>query len=285
MGFLDMFKSQECALCGGKASPLTRKKLRDGAYVCHECEKNASAFLDISKLTKEELDEHIEYMKKQDILYKKEFESAEKREVYGLYKIVFADSIGMFELSRDKAKNRPYKELFRYDTVEKYEPYYIEHTPSGPDDKVVYDRVGVNIYLYCNNPNISLDALSTGKGENAHPYVRELDMRVDNKVNSKDIRNIESKVENIIRGFDKAFGQDTFKSVFGGPFSQKEKRQIQTGAEIAKGLGKAVMGAFNKEGTKEGLEEAAGSAMDIMSGDRTKYKKLSDEAEKRAWEE
>ncbi len=285
MGFLDMFKSQECALCGGKASPLTRKKLRDGAYICQDCEKNASAFLDISKLTKEELDEHIEYMKKQDILYKKEFEKAEKREVFGVYKIAFADSIGMFELSRDKTKNRPYKELFRYDAVEKYEPYYIDHISSGPNDKVAYDRAGVYIYLYCNNPNISLDALSTGQGVNVHPYVRQLDMRVENRVDLKKIKTVESKIENIIRGFDKAFGQDTYKPIFGNALSQKEAKQIQAGADIVKGLGKAAKGAFKGEGIKEGLENAAESAMNIMSGDRIKSKKLADEAEKRAWEE
>lgn len=285
MGFLDMFKKQECSLCEGKAAPLTRKKLRDGAYVCKECEKNASAFLDISRLNKEELDEHIEYMKKQDILYKKEFEKAEKREAYGLYKLVFADSIGMLELVRDKAKNRPYKELFRYDYIQKYEPYYKKHNATSPDDKVVYENMGVMIYLYCNNPNISLDALSSGKGENAHPYVRELDMRVGNKVSKSNVDREERRIEQIIRELDKTFGLDTHTSLFGSRFSQKDKRQMQAGAEIAKGLGKAAKGMFNKEGAKEGLKEAAESAMDFASGDRTKYKKLADEAEKRAWEE
>ena len=284
MGFLDMFKKQECSLCSGKAAPLTRKKLKDGVYVCKECETNASAFLDISRLTKEELDEHIEYMKKQDVLYKKEFEKAEKRYAYGLYQLVFADSIGMLELVRDKAKNRPYKELFRYDYIQKYEPYYKQHSATSPDDKIVYDNMGVMIYLYCNNPNISLDAMSTAKGVDAHPYVRELDMRVANKVAKKSVASEERKIEQIIRELDKTFGLDTHTSLFGSRFSQKEKRQIQAGAEIVKGLGKAAKGMMNKEGAKEGLEEMAESAMDFMSGDRTKYKKLAEEAEKRAWE-
>ena len=283
MGFLDMFKKQECTLCKGKASPLTRKKLKDGVYVCKECEQKASAFLDISKLTKEELDEHIEYMEKQNILYEKEFVKAEKRESYGINKLIFADSIGMFELVTDKAKKRPYKELFRYDYVQKYEPYYKEHRATSPDDKIAYDYMGVKIYLYCNNPNISLDALSEAKGENAHPYVRELDIKVATKVSKSRVDGEESKIERIIREIDKTFGLDTYKAIFGSRFSQKEKRQMQAGAEIVKGLGKAAKGLVNKEGAKEGLEDVLESAMDIASGDRTKYKKLADEAEQRAW--
>ncbi len=285
MGFFDMFKKQECTLCGGKASPLSRKKLKDGNYVCKNCLENVSAFLDISVLTKEELEEHIEYMKKQDILYKNEFEKTEKREAYGLYKIIFADSIGMFELSRDAAKKKKYRELFRYDLIEKYEPYFTEHKTTDPDDKLVYKNAGVKIYLYCSNPIISKIPNLRDVDKDGHKYVRELDMRVSNGVKKGDVSRIERKVENVVREFDKTFGVDTVTTVFGGRFSQKDKRQMQAGAEIAKGLGKAAKGVFTGEGAKEGLDEALGSVMDIASGDRTKYKKLADEAEERAWKE
>lgn len=285
MGFLDMFKKQECTLCSGKASPISRKKLKDGVYVCKDCISNTSAFLDISVLTKDELDEHIEYMKKQDILYKSEFEKAEKRSVAGLYKLIFADSIGMFELARDKAKQRKYRELFRYDQIEKYEPYYTNRTSSGTDDKVLYDNVGVKIYLYCSNPIIAKSAHTTQMDDVGHKYVRELDVRVANSVTKSSFKTAENKIENIIRELDKTFGLDTNKTVFGSRFSQKEKRQMQAGAEIAKGLGKAAKGMFTGEGAKEGMEEVLGSAMDIASGDRTKYKKLADEAQERAWKD
>ena len=56
MGFLsNLFSKQTCAFCDKEVGALSRKKLHDGNYICKECEKNCSAFLDPSRFD-------IEYM-------------------------------------------------------------------------------------------------------------------------------------------------------------------------------------------------------------------------------
>ena len=74
MGFFsNLFSKQECSFCSNKVGALSRKKLHDGNYICKECEKNCSAFIDPARFDTEYIKYHMEYMKKQDVLYKKEF--------------------------------------------------------------------------------------------------------------------------------------------------------------------------------------------------------------------
>ena len=99
---MGLFSKEECCFCNKKVGMLSRKKLRDKKYICRDCEKNCSAFIDISKFDSEYAKQHFEYMKKQDILYKQAFEPLSKEEklrtFYQFSGIVFADSIAMFEV-------------------------------------------------------------------------------------------------------------------------------------------------------------------------------------------
>lgn len=75
---MGLFSKEECCFCGNKVGMLSRKKLADKNYICKDCEKNCSAFIEASRYDKAFLENHIEYMKKQDELYKKEFEPLDK---------------------------------------------------------------------------------------------------------------------------------------------------------------------------------------------------------------
>ena len=102
MGFFsELFSKQTCAFCEKQVGALSRKKLKDKNFICKDCKKNCSAFLEPSAFDTEYLRNHMEYMKKQDVLYKKEFETLEKnkRERFvheGYYGLEFADEIAMF---------------------------------------------------------------------------------------------------------------------------------------------------------------------------------------------
>ena len=66
MGFFsNLFSKQKCNFCDKEVGALSRKKLHDGNYICKECEKNCSAFLDPCRFDTEYIKQHIEYMKKQ----------------------------------------------------------------------------------------------------------------------------------------------------------------------------------------------------------------------------
>ena len=61
---MGLFSKEECCFCNKKVGMLSRKKLRDKKYICRDCEKNCSAFIDISKFDSEYAKQHFEYMKK-----------------------------------------------------------------------------------------------------------------------------------------------------------------------------------------------------------------------------
>ena len=118
-------------------------------------------------------------MKKQDILYKKEFETLDKkkRERFvheGYYGLEFADDIAMFEVIDPKAKKRNYRELFRYDQIKDYEVYAKPNTTTGEGQKK-YSEVGIKIKMNC---KIGVNAAGNSEAENklAHPYVEELNI-------------------------------------------------------------------------------------------------------------
>ena len=67
MGFLsNLFSKQTCAFCDKEVGALNRKKLHDGNYICKECEKNCSAFIDPARFDTEYIEQHMEYMKKKE---------------------------------------------------------------------------------------------------------------------------------------------------------------------------------------------------------------------------
>ena len=73
MGLGDFFKKtfgkQACTLCGNECGVMHRTKIKGGEFVCNDCKRKCSMFVRLSEMTKEEVSEHIEYMKRQEKLY------------------------------------------------------------------------------------------------------------------------------------------------------------------------------------------------------------------------
>ena len=293
MGFLsNLFSKQTCAFCEKEVGALGRKKLHDGNYICKECEKNCSAFLDPSRFDVEYLKQHMEYMKKQDILYKKEFETLDKKKrdrfVHeGYYGLEFADDIAMFEVIDPKADKRNYKELFRYDQIKDYEVYAKPNSTTG-DGQKKYSEVGIKIKINC---KIDLDAIGNSEVENrlSHPYVSELNILCKRNT---DISN--DSTTGAIEHLNKIFGRAS-GTVFGAikesvTGTGHERQGYKAGADALKALGSLAKSKMtgneeDAEKAKEKMEQAAESGFVYLSENRSKYTKIANEVEARAWKE
>ena len=287
---MGLFSKEECEFCKQKVGILSRKKLRDKKYICKECEKNCSAFIEISKFDSEYAKQHMEYMKKQDLLYKKEFETLSKEEkvsaMYQFEGLVFADSIAMFEIVTPKAKKKNYKELFRYDQIKDYQIYKVANSQEGGKK---YSEIGVKIDFYCREGISTLGMSEDEKGA-SHPYLETIKICYGKNVN--DICSLET----VINHLDKIFLREpTFKSVgrsikesFTG--TETEKRNIKQGADMLKALGglaKAKMSGNEDamESAKANMKDNLAGVVNSASGNRIEYKKIADSVEKRVWGE
>ncbi len=292
MGFFsNLFSKQKCAFCEKEVGALNRKKLHDGNYICKECEKNCSAFIDPSRFDLEFIKEHMEYMKKQDILYKKEFEPLDKKqkERYvreGFYGLEFADDIAMFEVIDPKANKKNYKELFRYDQIKDYETYAKPNNTTGEGQKK-YSEVGIRIKL---NSRVGMSAVGNSEIENklAHPYVEELNILCAKNTDSATDGTLAISHLNKIfgRASDTLFG--SMKESITG--TGHERQGYKAGADALKALGslaKSKMTGNEEDAARaqEQLEKAADSGMAYLSENRSKYTQIANEVEKRAWEE
>ena len=292
MGFLsNLFSKQTCAFCGKQVGALGRKKLTDGNYICKECEKNCSAFIDPSRFDTDYIKAHMEYMKKQDTLYKKEFETLDKkkRERFvheGYYGLEFADDIAMFEVIDPKANKRNYKELFRYDQIKDYEVYSKPNTSTEEGAKK-YSEVGIRIKMSCQiGPNAV--GMSDAEKKLSHPYVSELNILC--------ARNTDTATDSTwaIEHLNKIFGRAS-GTVFGAVKESfvgtgHERQGYKAGADALKALGsmaKAKMTGNEEDAAKakEKMETAVESGFAFASENRTKYTKIADEVQKRAWGE
>lgn len=291
MGFFsNAFSKQTCVFCNNEVGALSRKKLVDKNYICKECEKNCSAFLDPARFDTEYIKQHMEYMKKQDILYKKEFEPIDKKQKdrfvkEGYYGVEFADEIAMFEVIDPKANKRNYKELFRYDQIKDYEIYTKENMSTEGGKK--YAEVGVKIKMSC-QIGPSSAGMSDEEKKHAHPYVEELNILCARNVdNTSDTSLLIGHLNKIFgRGSDTVFGSIK-ESIVG---TEHERQGYKAGADALKALGsmaKAKMSGDEnaEEGAKEKMEQAVDSSFAFVSENRTTYARIADDAEKRAWGE
>ncbi len=149
--FGNLFKKQECRLCGKECGTLGRTKLRDDEYVCKDCIRSCSRYVRVSEFTKNDLIGHIDYMKMQDRIYNECFLN-EKRTSYPSagreQAITFCDEIGMFEIAdRRNSDNKIYHELFRYDQVASYEPYVKYGSPKEDKKEPPFEEYGIKITL------------------------------------------------------------------------------------------------------------------------------------------
>ena len=287
---MGLFSKEKCEFCGKEAGMLGRKKLSDKKYICKDCEKNCSAFLEPSRFDTEYLTGHMEYMKKQDELYKKEFEplSKEQKDRFvheGYYGIVFADEIAMFEVIDPKAEKKNYKELFRYDQIKDYEIYKKENMSSEGGKK--YSEVGVKIKMNC---QIGPEAAGQSDVEKklSHPYVSELNILCERNTDSSSGTSLIIGHLNKIfgRGSDTVFG--SIKESFTG--TEHERQGYKAGADALKAFGsfaKAKMSGSEEdaEAAKEKMNTAVESGFAYVSENRSRYTKIADEVERRAWGE
>ena len=155
MGLLSgLFSKEACAICGKEEGFLGRTKLNDGNFICTNCRKECSAYFQPVSYDIEQVKKHIEYMKMQEELYHKEYETIPVENKVNCYKmfsdgIIFADSIGMFEVITSTNKNHIHKELFRYDDIWDFKQYY-KNAPEGSNKK--YSEVGVKIKMMTEAP-------------------------------------------------------------------------------------------------------------------------------------
>ena len=292
MGFFsNLFSKQTCAFCSNEVGALARKKLTDKNYICKECEKNCSAFIDPARFDTEYIKQHMEYMKKQDVLYKKEFEPLDKSKKdrivrEGYYGIVFADDIAMFEVVDPKAdKKRNYKELFRYDQIKDYEVYTKDNMSTEGGKK--YSEVGVKIIMSC-QIGVNAAGMSDAEKKMAHPYVEELNILCARNTDSTSDTNL------IINHLNKIFGRasgtvfGSIKESFVG--TEHQRQGFKAGADALKALGnmakaKASGNEEDAAKAKESMDQAVDSGLAYLSENRSKYTQIANEVEKRAWSE
>ena len=185
MGLLSgLFSKEACAICGKEEGFLGRTKLHDGTFICSECRKECSAYFQPVLYDLEQVKKHIEYMKLQEELYQKEYATIpieNKNDFHLMFSdgIVFADSIGMFEVITTANKNQKHKELFRYDDIWDFKMYYKE-SPEGSNRK--YSEVGVQLKMMTEAP--------TGDYHTKHyinKYAKEFTFPVERNVDNLEV--------------------------------------------------------------------------------------------------
>lgn len=69
MSIGDLFKKnfgkQVCAFCGQEVGMLNRDKIKNDEFICHDCRRTCSRYIQVYRYTKDQLQEHMEYMKRQ----------------------------------------------------------------------------------------------------------------------------------------------------------------------------------------------------------------------------
>lgn len=282
MGFVDWLKGtfgkQPCAFCGTEVGMLKRTKIKGKEFICNDCKRTCSRFVQLYRLTKDEILGHMEYMKRQGKLYDEivgdpnyVVPSAGNEEA-----IEFYDAHGMFRIRDRDYDGRYAKELFRYDQVAKYEPYLEESEPEEAGKPKVFDECGVDITLV----GASEDVSSLRKGLRPHPYITET-IRVC--VEKRDRHMGELEVNQIICHFNGIFGVgDDTKGLFSfGPTVQQRRE-----GEALKAMG-SVFGAAIKaartgevpENAEEMVSEAMNKVDNAATGGLAEYSRRADAAE------
>ena len=60
--FKKKFGKQTCAFCGKEVGMLQRDKIKNDEFICHDCRRGCSQYLQVYRYTKDELLGHMEYM-------------------------------------------------------------------------------------------------------------------------------------------------------------------------------------------------------------------------------
>ena len=288
MGLGDFFKNtfgkKTCAFCGGECGMMSRTKIKGDEYICSKCDDMCSNFIRKSRYTKPELEGHMEYMKRSDRIYKEVIlPNVKKHEAYPSATqrqgIEFFDDFGMFRImdgSRDHKENYP-KELFRYDQVASYEPYYEEGEPAEPGKPKVFKEGGIKIKLV----GAMDDTTKMQKGLRAHPYITE-EIKVCFATNDREKENYLKYAENAIHHFDYIFGVES-KGLFSFGMSKQEKRDLKAAVAFTKTAFDAVKVAKNggeiTDEKKAEIMENMNAIDDAQTGGLAVYTRAADSAE------
>ncbi len=290
MGLGDFFKNifgkKTCAFCGGECGMMSRTKIKGDEYICSKCDDMCSNFIRKSRFTKPELEGHMEYMKRSDRIYKEVIlPNVQKHECYPSATqrqgIEFFDDFGMFRImdgSRDHKENYP-KELFRYDQVASYEPYYEEAEPEEAGKPKVFHEGGIIIRLV----GALDDTTKMQKGLRAHPYITE-EIKVCFATNDREKENYLKYAENAIWHFNKIFGvHDDEHALFSFGMSTKEKRDLKAAVAFTKTAFDAVKVAKNggeiTDEKKAEIMENMNAIDDAQTGGLAVYTRAADSAE------
>ena len=288
MGLGDFFKNifgkKTCAFCGGECGMMSRTKIKGDEYICSKCDDMCSNFIRKSRFTKPELEGHMEYMKRSDRIYKEVIlPNVQKHECYPSATqrqgIEFFDDFGMFRImdgSRDHKENYP-KELFRYDQVASYEPYYEEAEPEEAGKPKVFHEGGIIIRLV----GALDDTTKMQKGLRAHPYITE-EIKVCFATNDREKENYLKYAENAIHHFDYIFGVES-KGLFSFGMSKQEKRDLKAAVAFTKTAFDAVKVAKNggeiTDEKKAEIMENMNAIDDAETGGLAVYTRAADSAE------
>lgn len=281
MGIGDWFKKtfgkQACAFCGNEVGMLKRDKIKNGEFICSDCKRTCSRYIQVYRYTKDELLGHMEYMKRQGKLVEA-MENLKARRVpsAGRQGILFYDEAGMFRIYDMDQDHRYAMEMIRYDQVAKYEPYLEEGEPDEPGKPKVFGECGVKLTLVGG----MTDLTELPKGLRAHPYITN---EITVKVNDRDKHIGELDVNQIISHFDTIFGvHSNTKGLFSFGPTEQQKRE---GAAL-KAMGSMFGAAIKATKTGEVSEEAKAQVQDAMNKvddaattGLAKYSRLADEAE------
>ena len=290
MGLGDFFKNifgkKTCAFCGGECGMLSRTKIKGDEYICSKCDDMCSFHIQKYRFTKDELAGHMEYMKRLDRIYKEVIlPNTKKHERYPSATqrqgIEFFDDFGMFRIidgSKDNKENYP-KELFRYDQVASYEPYYEEAEPEEAGKPKVFHEGGIIIRLV----GALDDTTKMQKGLRAHPYITE-EIKVCFATNDREKEDYLKYAENAIHHFNYIFGvNDDQKGLFSFGMSKKEKRDLMGAVGFAKAAMEAVKvakagGEMSEEQIAE-VQKNMDAMNDAQTGGLSVYTRRADEAE------
>ena len=290
MGLGDFFKNifgkKTCAFCGGECGMMSRTKIKGDEYICSKCDDMCSNFIRKSRFTKPELEGHMEYMKRSDRIYKEVIlPNVQKHECYPSATqrqgIEFFDDFGMFRImdgSRDHKENYP-KELFRYDQVASYEPYYEEAEPEEAGKPKVFHEGGIIIRLV----GALDDTTKMQKGLRAHPYITE-EIKVCFATNDREKENYLKYAENAIHHFNYIFGvNDDQKGLFSFGMSKQEKRDLKAAVAFTKTAFDAVKvaksGGEITDEKKAEIMENMNAIDDAQTGGLAVYTRAADAAE------
>lgn len=286
MGFFsNLFSKQKCELCSKEVGALSRTKLKDDTYICSDCRKNTSAFINIQRCTIDGVKKHIDYMKKQNEFYEQQFATLPDKEVVrfvriGYAGIVFADSLAMFEIINADTKKKNYKELFRYDQIKDFEVYAKENTGTAENQKK-YAETGVRIIMD-SAADIGNFSANEEEKKRLHPYATEFILPIARNVDYKDGGIVKNHLNKIFgRPDETLFG--SIKEKFTGTAHERAGYQaandaVSALASLAKG--KVSGNEQDMEIAKQKMNSAINSGMAYASENRTEYAKIADEAER-----